>query len=50
MNFSEPYPDTVIMLGKSNPAEALTETRVVVPSAVMVTFMWPLWKNGRQTQ
>lgn len=50
MNFSEPYPVTMIMLGKYNPAEAITETRVVVPSAVIMTFLWPLWKHRRQTQ
>lgn len=36
MNFSESFPGTVIMLGKYNPAEAITETRVVVP------FLWLL--------
>lgn len=50
MNFSEPYPVTMIMLGKHNPAEAITETRVVVPSAVIMTFLWLLWKHRRQTQ
>lgn len=42
MIFSEPFPSTMIVLGKYNPAKAVTETRPVVPSAVIMTFPLPL--------
>lgn len=50
MNFSESYPGAMIMVSKCNPAEAVTETRVIVPSAVILKFLWPLWMHRRQTQ
>lgn len=38
MIFSEPFPSTMIVLGKYNLAKAVTETRPVVPSAVIMNF------------
>lgn len=39
-NFSESYPGTMIMLGKYTLAKAITEARVVVPSAVIMTYFF----------
>lgn len=38
MNFSESYPGTMIVLGKYTLAKAITGARVVVPSAVFITY------------